>query len=94
MSAALRDELLRAIRALPPRERLRLVEEVIHELTTEGDAPSEAKGSDDAGVDESVERAWAIEIERRARAALAGEAAGSDCDEFLERLETRLRPSL
>jgi hypothetical protein len=40
MSAALRDELLRAIRALPARERLRLVEDVIHELRSEDDVGS------------------------------------------------------
>ncbi len=36
MSAAERDEILRAIRALPPRERLRLVEQVVHDLAAEG----------------------------------------------------------
>lgn len=43
MSAASRDELLRAIRALPPRERLRLVEDVMHELRGEDDAASPAE---------------------------------------------------
>ena len=37
-----------------------------------------------------VERAWAVEIERRARRALAGESAGTPWEEARERIEERL----
>lgn len=37
-----------------------------------------------------VERAWAAEIERRARRILAGESAGAPWEEVKQRLEERL----
>lgn len=39
---------------------------------------------------EDVERAWAEEIERRARRVISGEATGSSWEEVREKLERRL----
>ena len=44
----------------------------------------------DGDVDPGAESAWAIEIERRARRAIAGESEGLDCDAVLSRIERRL----
>jgi hypothetical protein len=45
-------------------------------------------------TDQSVEEAWALEIERRARRVLAGESTGTDWAEVRARLGLTPRPPL
>lgn len=64
---------------LPHGERADVAAELLASLDEEAAAdPNE------------VERAWAVEIERRARRALAGESAGVPWEEVKQRIEERL----
>lgn len=74
-----RDLLLKEVLSLPPRDRADVAAELLASL-------------DDGPVDdqEEVERAWAVEIERRGRRVLAGDSAGRPWEEAQKRLEDRL----
>ncbi len=69
MSARL-DELLKEALRLTVEERARLAAELLASVDGEPDADADA--------------AWATEIERRARRALAGESKGADWDTELD----------
>lgn len=71
--------LLQEALKLPHDERAGIAVELLASLDDEP--------ADDA---EKIERAWASEIERRARRALAGESAGVPWEEVKQRLEGRL----
>ena len=74
------QELLREALALPLDER--------------GDVAAQLLASlDDAAADDpaEVEAAWAAEIERRARRAMAGETTGIPWEDVRRRAETELR---
>jgi putative addiction module component (TIGR02574 family) len=74
-----RDAVLQEALRLTPRERADVAAELLESL--------EAERLD---RQEDVERAWAEEIERRARRVLAGESTGAPWDEVRRRLEERL----
>ena len=73
-------DLLREALALPIQERADVAAELLASLD---DAPA-----DDAAA---VEAAWAVEIERRARRAMAGESSGTPWEEVRRRAEVELR---
>ena len=74
------QDVLREALALPLEERADVAAELLASL-------------DDAAAEhsEEVEAAWAAEIERRARRALAGESAGVPWDDVRRRAEAELR---
>jgi putative addiction module component (TIGR02574 family) len=74
-----RDALLKEALRLPVRDRADVAAELLASLDDE--APDDL---------EAAEKAWAIEIERRGRRALAGESAGLPWEEVRQRLEARL----
>jgi putative addiction module component (TIGR02574 family) len=74
-----RDLLLKEALRLPVRDRADVAAELLASLDDE--APDDF---------EAAEKAWAIEIERRGRRALAGESAGLPWEEVRQRLEARL----
>jgi putative addiction module component (TIGR02574 family) len=74
-----RDALLQEVLKLPQRDRADVAAELLASLD---DEPAEDP--------EEVERAWAAEIEWRARRVLAGESAGVPWEEVKHRLEGRL----
>jgi putative addiction module component (TIGR02574 family) len=74
-----RDAVLEEALRLTPQERADVAAELLESL--------EAERLDRR---EDVERAWAEEIERRARRVLAGESTGAPWDEVRRRLEERL----
>jgi hypothetical protein len=74
-------QLLAAALKLPMVERARLARELVKSLDQE-----------EAGEDPAVvQRAWATEIERRARRALRGETIGKDWDTAIRRIASKLR---
>lgn len=54
------------------------------------DLAAEIIASVDGDPDSDAEQAWANEIERRARRALAGESRGTDWDTIRSRIEAKL----
>jgi len=73
-------ELLREALTLPIAERADVAAELLASLdAAEADNPAE------------VEAAWAAEIERRARRAIAGESAGIPWEDVRQRAEAELR---
>jgi putative addiction module component (TIGR02574 family) len=74
------QELLREAMALPVKERADLAAELLASLD---DAASEDPAE--------VEAAWAAEIERRARRAVAGETAGVPWEDVRRRAESESR---
>jgi putative addiction module component (TIGR02574 family) len=75
--------LLREALALPPDERADVAAELLASLDgTEADV-----------TDAEVEVAWAVEIEKRARRALAGDSSGIPWEEVRRRAEADLRKS-
>ena len=74
-----REALLQEALKLPHTERADVAAELLASLD---EAPAENL--------EEVERAWAAEIERRARRVLAGESAGVPWEQVKERIEGRL----
>lgn len=74
-----REALLQEALKLPRHERADVAAELLASLDDEfTDDPQE------------LEKAWAEEIERRARRVLAGESAGAPWDEVKRRVERRL----
>jgi putative addiction module component (TIGR02574 family) len=74
-----REALLQEALRLPRRERADVAAELLASLDDElTDDPQE------------LERAWAAEIERRARRVLAGESPGTPWEEVKQRIEGRL----
>jgi len=74
------QELLREALTLPIAERADVAAELLASLdAAEADNPAE------------VEAAWAAEIERRARRAIAGESAGIPWEDVRQRAEAELR---
>lgn len=74
-----REALLQEALRLPRRERADVAAELLASLDDElTDDPQE------------LEKAWAAEIERRARRVLAGESAGSPWEDVEQRIRTRL----
>lgn len=74
-----REALLQEALKLPRRERADVAAELLASLDDEfTDDPQELK------------KAWAAEIERRARRVLAGESIGDPWDEVKRRVERRL----
>ncbi len=74
-----REALLQEALKLPRRERADVAAELLASLDDElTDDPQE------------LEKAWAAEIERRARRVLAGESTGAPWDEVKRRVERRL----
>lgn len=71
-----REALLQEALKLPHTERADVAAELLASLD---EAPAENL--------EEVERAWAAEIERRARRVLAGESAGAPWEQVKERIE-------
>ena len=53
---------------------------------------SELIASIDGEPDKDAERAWAAEIERRARRAIAGESIGTDWETVQARIASKLTP--
>lgn len=75
----MREALLQEALKLPHRERADVAAELLASLDEETtDDPQE------------LERAWAAEIERRARRVLAGESSATPWDQVRERIEQRL----
>jgi putative addiction module component (TIGR02574 family) len=74
-----REALLQEALRLPRTERADVAAELLASLDEEL-----------ADNLEEVERAWAAEIERRARRVLAGESAGVPWEQLRERIEGRL----
>ena len=74
-----RDALLQEALKLPHAERADVAAELLASLDEE---PTESL--------EEVERAWAEEIERRARRVLSGASAGVPWPEVKDRIERRL----
>ena len=74
-----REALLQEALRLPHTERADVAAELLASLDEE---PADNL--------EAVERAWAAEIERRARRVLAGESAGVPWEQARERIEGRL----
>lgn len=74
-----REALLEEALKLPHRERADVAAELLASL--DGDPVEDPT---------EVEKAWAVEIERRARRVLAGESAGSPWEEVEQRIEGRL----
>jgi len=66
---------------LPMEERARMARALVKSLDQEEENPA------------VVQRAWATEIERRARRALKGESAGKDWDAALLRIVSKLQRS-
>jgi putative addiction module component (TIGR02574 family) len=74
-----REALLQEALSLPRRERADVAAELLASLDEElTDDPQE------------LEKAWAAEIERRARRVLAGESPGSPWQEVEQRVRARL----
>lgn len=74
-----RGALLREALKLPRRERADVAAELLASLDEElTDDPQE------------LEKAWAAEIERRARRVLAGDSAGTPWEQVKQRIERRL----
>jgi putative addiction module component (TIGR02574 family) len=74
-----REALLQEALKLPHKERADVAAELLASLDAE---PAEDPAE--------VEKAWAAEIERRARRVLAGESAGTPWEEVKQRLEAQL----
>lgn len=74
-----RDAVLEEALRLTPQERADVAAELLESLEVE--RPDQQ---------EEVEKAWAEEIERRARRILAGESTGAPWEEVRRRLEERL----
>ena len=74
-----RDVVLKEALRLPVRDRADVAAELLASLDDE--APEDV---------EAAEKAWAVEIEKRARRVLAGESAGVPWHEVRQRLEDRL----
>ncbi|HEX4997474.1 MAG TPA: addiction module protein [Terriglobia bacterium] len=72
------QELLRKTLTLSPNERADVAAELLASLDEPTDDIAE------------VEKAWAVEIERRARRVLSGESAGEPWEEVRERIARRL----
>ncbi|WP_069112832.1 addiction module protein [Jiangella alba] len=72
------EELLRAALALPRTDRADVAAELLASLDESGDTDRQ-----------SVEAAWAREIERRARRVLAGESSAEDWGAVRARLSDR-----
>ena len=70
--------LLQAALTLPPDERAEVATELLASLDDSSEDPS------------AVQTAWAKEIERRARGALAGESTGEPWEDVRERVAQRL----
>jgi putative addiction module component (TIGR02574 family) len=75
------QELLREALRLPPEERADVAAELLASL----EEPIE----DDPAA---VQAAWAQEIERRARRAMAGDSADEPWEDVRDRVERHLRP--
>lgn len=75
-----RDALLKEVLRLPLRDRADVAAELLASLDDD-EAPEDV---------EAAEKAWAVEIERRARRVLAGESAGVPWHKVRQRLEDRL----
>lgn len=74
-----REALLQEALRLPRRERADVAAELLASLDDElTEDPQE------------LEKAWAAEIERRARRVLAGESAGTPWEDVEQRIRTRL----
>ncbi len=73
------QELLREALTWPPKERADVAAELLASLDEPDSDPT------------AVEAAWAEEIERRARRALAGESQGIPWDEVRRRADADLR---
>lgn len=73
------ETILREALALPVDDRARVAAELVASL--------EDVSAEDAA---SVEAAWALEIERRARRVLSGESAGESWDTVRERTARKL----
>jgi putative addiction module component (TIGR02574 family) len=74
-----REALLQEALSLPRRERADVAAELLASLDEElTDDPQE------------LEKAWAAEIERRARRVVAGESPGSPWEEVEQRVQARL----
>ena len=72
------QELLRQTLTLSPDERADVAAELLASLDEPTEDPTE------------VERAWAVEIERRARRALSGKSAGEPWEDVRDRITRRL----
>src|SRR5262245_37377739 len=77
MASRAANDLLARARALPTRERARMVRELIDSL-------------DEGTVDEAAGRSWATEIERRARDVLNGKAVVVETGEMFRRVRDEL----
>lgn len=73
------DTVLREALALPADERAQVAADLIASLDEEPDET------------EDVTSAWAVEIERRARQVLDGQASGEDWNEARDRITGQLR---
>jgi putative addiction module component (TIGR02574 family) len=73
------QDLLAEALKLSTEERARLVRALIKSLDDGGEDPAD------------VERAWATEIERRARRAIRGVSAGKDWDAAIRKIESKHR---
>ncbi len=78
MSDTTRQVIEQALR-LPVKERAEIAAELLASIDGEGDADAEA--------------AWAAEIERRARRAIAGDSKGTDWQVVRGRLRAKVRRS-
>ncbi|MCB1033884.1 MAG: addiction module protein [Acidobacteria bacterium] len=74
-----REALLEEVLRLPQRDRAEVAAEILASLD---DSPAEDPAE--------IEKAWALEIELRARRALAGETSGASWGEVRRRIEGRL----
>jgi putative addiction module component (TIGR02574 family) len=74
-----RPDLLAQALKLSPKERTRMVEELVKSLDGGGEDPA------------VVERAWATELERRARRAVRGESVGKDFGAAIRKIESKHR---
>jgi putative addiction module component (TIGR02574 family) len=77
MATASADDVLARARALPSRDRARIVRELIETL-------------DDEPADEQAEQLWAVELEKRARDVLAGKNVVVETGELFDRLRNEL----
>lgn len=72
-------DLLAEALKLPAEERARIVKELVKSLDHDGENPAD------------VERAWATEIERRARRAISGKSTGKDWDTAVRKIAAKHR---
>ena len=78
-----RETLLQEALRLPRRDRADVAAELLASLDEEPTADPHADPQE-------LEKAWAAEIERRARRVLAGESAGAPWEDVERRVRTRL----